>query len=923
VENEELILKWTPVIRKNYKQLLIVFLIFLVMVLVSYLSSSIIFERQLVNGTNELLRTVEANIRSSLREPEAMLASSVFNIRDRIVRDGESQRDILRYMVNLTRWLLEDEERLLGFNGIYGVVRGEYLDGMLWKPPPEYSPQERPWYKAAKAAGGQIVVTPRYIDAHTNFAVISFAQEIFDADTESLGVLSIDMLLPRLNDYVRSLQEEEGGYGMLLDHDLRLMSHPRKEFVDKPLAELSADGDAGRDYARFARELEAGEEILARQIRDIDGRQVIIFFRQIYNGWYVGVVTPAEGYFRSIYRMALILALVGLFLMLILCFMLLRLSAERMRSDEESKSKSSLLARISHEIRTPMNTVIGMSELALRAQTLPKMTEYVTGIKQAGLSLISLINAILDFSMSEAGSLRISSEPYRLASLVNDVINVAQVRIAGKPILFTANVDAGIPNNLIGDEARIRQILLKLLSNAARYTHEGFIMLTVSAHFRHSRPSTKRHSRGLSLSLKIADSGSGIKKEVLPGLFGNFTQLSAERDRNAEGTGLGLTIVRSLCRAMGGDITVQSEYAKGSTFTVTIPQIYTDDQKLAVAENSGEKKTLLYDERALYAESVFLTLENLGVPVMVTVDSEDFLGKLEKGNYAFCFVSKDVMDRAAALIREKSLKTVLVLLEDLGEISSFQDIPAISMPAYAIPIANVLNGVSPADARSKTDIRFIAPAARILIVDDITTNLKVAEGLLALYQPEIHTCTGGVQAIELVKEHEYDIVFMDHMMPDMDGIEAVAAIRALKGRRFQELPIIALTANAISGMKEMFLEKGFNDYLAKPIEMSKLAEIMSKWIPREKRLKAGGEVGQEPEQTETPAGFSLFQRLKGALNSKNGEAADSILKELGAISLDAKTCEALEAVSGYVLVSDFTQAARIVDELLAAGKERA
>jgi CheY-like chemotaxis protein len=217
---------------------------------------------------------------------------------------------------------------------------------------------------------------------------------------------------------------------------------------------------------------------------------------------------------------------------------------------------------------------------------------------------------------------------------------------------------------------------------------------------------------------------------------------------------------------------------------------------------------------------------------------EDFLAALGTGGFPFAFVSPGFAKQAADFIGDKKTKTVLALLANLEETSSFQGIPVILMPAYAVPVANLLNGVKTTQGGKKSLVRFTAPDVRILIVDDIMTNLKVAQGLLSAYRMQVDICDNGRTSISKVKAKQYDLIFMDHMMPGMDGIEALTHIRALGGEYFKQVPIIALTANALSGMQEMFISKGFNDYLAKPIEISKLNALMEKWIPTEKRQSA-------------------------------------------------------------------------------------
>jgi CheY-like chemotaxis protein len=287
---------------------------------------------------------------------------------------------------------------------------------------------------------------------------------------------------------------------------------------------------------------------------------------------------------------------------------------------------------------------------------------------------------------------------------------------------------------------------------------------------------------------------------------------------------------------MGGEITVSSRYGEGSTFTVVIPQTMTEQSApIAVVEKPETKPVLLYERYAIYADSIVRALKAFRVPVWAASSLEELFRKLETGKYAYVFAGTEVIIRIRGFIAANNLSTIPVLLAGLGELSTTSQF-SIAMPAYAISIANVLNGVVQSGSRDKTAVRFTAPEARILVVDDIVTNLNVVKGLLALYQIQIDTCTSGKAAIELIKDHAYDMVFMDHMMPEMDGIEATKIIRNLDRDYVLDLPIIALTANAVSGMRELFLESGMNDYLAKPIEIPKLNEIMERWIPQAKRL---------------------------------------------------------------------------------------
>jgi PAS domain S-box-containing protein len=562
-----------------------------------------------------------------------------------------------------------------------------------------------------------------------------------------------------------------------------------------------------------------------------------------------------------------------------------QLEAERQRAEDAAAAKSNFLAKTSHEIRTPMNAIMGMAELLLRKNIPADAYEDALNIKQAGSNLLSIINDILDFSKIESGRIDVVSAEYLFASMMNDVINIIRMRIAEKPIMFLVDIDGNLPAGLEGDEVRIRQVLLNLLSNGIKYTREGQITFTISGE--------RRGEDLILLTIEVADTGIGIKEEDMEKLFDEFVQLDSHGNQGIEGTGLGLAISRNLCRLMGGDIQVQSRYGEGSTFTATLPQKVKDPAPFAQVENPETKTVLFYESREPYALSVIRSLENLSVPVRRVSRPEELYRELERGPasdkwYPFVFVSTGIAEKTLALIRILGLRTLPVLLSEAGEIASFQNIPFISMPAYVLPIANLLNDKQTTTYREKASVNFIAPEAKILIVDDIMTNLNVARGLLALYQMDIQVSTGGAEAIELIKKNCYDIVFMDHMMPEMDGIEATRIIRAM-GAAFRELPIIALTANVVSGMREMFLEKGFNDYLAKPIEIAKLNEIIGKWIPKHKQQRSFGENSARPSPLRTASPSLHIEGLDtGRGISLTGGTEEGYRKVLASFCLDAR-----------------------------------
>jgi len=498
-----------------------------------------------------------------------------------------------------------------------------------------------------------------------------------------------------------------------------------------------------------------------------------------------------------------------------------------------SNAKSEFLAKMSHEIRTPMNAIIGMAELALRENMNDSVHEHVVTIKQASTNLLSIINDILDFSKIESGKLEIIPGNYQFSSLMHDVISIIKMKVVDSNLQFVTNIDCNIPNSLFGDETRVRQVLLNILSNAVKYTKKGFVSFSISG---------EKTEDKVFLTIDVTDSGKGIKPEDLKKLFGEFVQVDMAANRGIEGTGLGLAITKNLIKMMDGDINVQSEYRRGSIFTITLPQKIQSQEPLAVVENPGEKSVLVYEHNEIYADSIVCTVDNLGVHCE-RAESDDMLkAKLKSNKYTYLFVSYSQLEQAKSIIQELSPKTQIIVLTEFGNAVTDRSLSVLPMPVHSISVANVLNGVADNFSYNTSEsivARFIAPKARILIVDDINTNLKVAEGLMLPYKMHIDLRLSGAEAIEALKANRYDLVFMDHMMPEMDGIEATKLIREMgkEDPHYTELPIIALTANAISGTREMFLSNGFNDFLSKPIDMVKLNGILAKWLPKEKQEK--------------------------------------------------------------------------------------
>ena len=511
---------------------------------------------------------------------------------------------------------------------------------------------------------------------------------------------------------------------------------------------------------------------------------------------------------------------------------------------EANKAKSVFLANMSHEMRTPLNAIIGMAELALRENLPPAAREHNQTIKQEGASLLSIINNTLDYANIDTGEMEIVREKYLLSALIHDVVNIIRMRMLDAHLRLLVNIDGNIPCKLIGDITRIRQLLLYILDNAIKYTEKGYISFSING--------TMADDHTVMLSVTITDTGRGIKEEDREKIFNRFMQPDTEKNNDAEGMGLGLAITKKLVNAMGGEISVVSQYGAGSMFTVTLPQEIYGEEKLASVEKPQDKKVLVFERRDPAADSITRTMENLGVNSSLVQNVPAFLAALRNNDYDFIFVAAQLFKKVEAEYAALKPDAKLVLFEEYGMTITSNNRDVVYTPIYSIPVATILNGYSGGiDGTSSGDscARFVSPDTRVLIVDDIKTNLTVAAGLLLPYQMHVDVCESGLEAIEALGNYRYDLVFMDHMMPEMDGIETTLYLRDLGegDPYYRDLPIIALTANALFGAREMFLENGFSDFLAKPIDTVRLNAVLEKWIPAEKRiaLTEAPESGQE------------------------------------------------------------------------------
>jgi PAS domain S-box-containing protein len=488
-----------------------------------------------------------------------------------------------------------------------------------------------------------------------------------------------------------------------------------------------------------------------------------------------------------------------------------------------NRAKSEFLANMSHEIRTPLNAILGMADLALRNFPDPSVLGYLGNIKNAGASLLSIINDILDFSKIEAGAVDIVAEQYDVRSLVLDVVTMIHMRIGAKAIEFLVDDDPLMPRELIGDMTRIKQVIVNLLTNAVKFTRAGHVIFSIGA-------GVEKNGR-CRLNMAVSDTGIGIRKEDMPSLFDNFSQLDTRKNRGIEGTGLGLAITRNLVEKMEGEIRVESVYGQGSRFSLHVMQrTENPEPMLALAPDALRRVAILFankDKARILAKN----LTSLGVDC-VLADNPAQVD--ERCTHVFFDAAAYPRVRAVAS-RRAALIAVSPYAEDnpgLPQEVRFVNTPLTSVLAAAMLDDSAIFRSPVHDGESSSNLRLCD--ARLLVVDDNDINLIIAENVLAAYGGEVVTASSGLEAVDLARSGDYDIVFMDHMMPDVDGVDATRLIRALPGEKSRNVPIVALTANVVGDVRDMFLENGMNDFLAKPLDMLEIERVLRQWLPRGK-----------------------------------------------------------------------------------------
>ena len=859
--------------------------------------------------THDIIQHLQIEFKNYLIPVETLINGLGTNV-EYMLDEGKSTEEIENYIVEQTE--LMTGEFAKDTTGLYGYVNGKYIDGAHWVPPEGYDPEKRGWYLDTVAAGGRIAYVAPYIDLMTGESSITVAKLLKDGKNVIALDLKLDSLQARadrlMDEIVRNNQSEphkekydetalarsSGKYIMILDKQGKIVVHTDRKYGGLNIREIGEE-----PFSLIAKNiLDEGQKLFKIEY---SGTKDTLTAVELNDDWYAVAAVDYYGTFGSVLRNIIYTVIISLVVIFIIFMALFRVAANAMiaeddrnntgalsgvyaavykihprndtyeriqgnskkvnskvpqsghdaqkyfidslaittngenmdklkefvdfstlnerlkdrssitmeylntqnkwcrerfitaekdengsivtvlwvveeidaekRSREEllkysadmeqaweeaeearfiaenaNKAKSIFLANMSHEIRTPINAVLGLDTMILRESKDEGIRKYAMSIQTAGQSLLAIINDILDMSKIESGKMEIIPVDYDVASLINDVSNMIMPKAEAKGLLFDIHIDPSIPSRLFGDDVRIRQVIINLLTNAVKYTVEGSVTLSLVC---------EKKDEEVLLTCSVRDTGIGIAEEDLAKLFDAFVRIEEKRNRNIEGTGLGINIVSNLLSLMGSHLEVESEYGKGSEFKFTISQ-----------------KSL----------------------------SDEPVGDIEKR------------------IKERAVEY-------------------------------------------KYSTGFIIPDANILVVDDNEMNRYVFKSLLKELECNIDEADGGKKCLRLTEEKKYNIIFMDHMMPEMDGIETFHKLREMKDSPNIDTPVIVLTANAITGAKEKYLAEGFDDFLTKPIVPEKLEKVIEDLIPDE--LKKPGRKKTENEVTSDKDASDELPQVEG------------------------------------------------------------
>ncbi len=504
--------------------------------------------------------------------------------------------------------------------------------------------------------------------------------------------------------------------------------------------------------------------------------------------------------------------------------------------EKAGQQNAEFLSNVSHELRTPINMVLGLSEVILEKDISPEIREDMESIKLAGKRLSNQINNMLDYTEIVEGTLTPAKEPYMIMSVFNDIITMTAMQSSKHQLEMVFDLDPKMPSVLIGDSEKISHVLKIILENSIKFTEEGGLNVCMGF-----RP----ESYGINLVVNIYDTGIGMTNDQLVQMCDDFYQADSGSSRFAGGLGLGLPIARGLLHAMGGFIHFESKEQRGLQVHIIIPQgvedetpamVLSDPKRLCIACYFHPEKYSTDEVRRYYDNMILHMVEGLGIEGYQAHNFDGLLKLQNSHRLTHVFIAQaeyeensDYYEELASQIR------VVVIAEREFMLSRNSRLLIIHKPFFALSVVNLLNGDVQkngfGEAQAAGRKPFSCEGVRVLAVDDEEMNLVVAKGVLGSYGIQVDTCLSGREAVERCIDTPYDIIFLDHMMPGFDGVETLRQIREINNGIYRDLPVVALTANTISGAREMFRNEGFTEFIPKPIERAVLERVLRKVLP--------------------------------------------------------------------------------------------